>query len=246
MQKLFNYRFFTLINIIIIWQALAVMINSNDFPTPVNVLISLYYHTFEDELLFHLGVTLYRVFIAFLFAMIIGIFFGILMGNYKKIDKNLDSLLTLGLNMPALVTIILCYIWFGLTDAAAIFAVIINKVPTVVVTIREGCKAINKDFMEISKVYKLSRQDTFFKIYLPQIYPYVMVSARSGLSLIWKIVLVVELLGRSSGVGFQLSMFFQFFDITSILAYSFAFIIVILFIENFILQPIEKKVTAWR
>ena len=246
MQKLFNYRFFTLINIIIIWQALAVMINSPEFPTPVNVLISLYYHTFEDELLFHLGVTLYRVFIAFVFAMGIGIFFGILMGSYEKIDKNLDSLLTLGLNMPALVTIILCYIWFGLTDAAAIFAVIINKVPTVIVTIREGCKAVNKELMEISKVYKLSKSDTFKKIYLPQIYPYVMVSARSGLSLIWKIVLVVELLGRSSGVGFQLSMFFQFFDITSILAYSFAFIIVILFIENFILQPVEKKVTAWR
>lgn len=246
MQKLFNYRFFTLINIIIIWQAIAVMINSPEFPTPVNVLISLYYHTFEDELLFHLGVTLYRVFIAFVFAMGIGIFFGILMGTYEKVDKNLDSLLTLGLNMPALVTIILCYIWFGLTDVAAIFAVIINKVPTVIVTIREGCKAVNKELMEISKVYKLSKYDTFKKIYLPQIYPYIMVSARSGLSLIWKIVLVVELLGRSSGVGFQLSMFFQFFDITSILAYSFAFIIVILFIENFILQPVEKKVTQWR
>ena len=222
------------------------MINSPEFPTPVNVLISLYYHTFEDELLFHLGVTLYRVFIAFVFAMGIGIFFGILMGTYEKVDKNLDSLLTLGLNMPALVTIILCYIWFGLTDVAAIFAVIINKVPTVIVTIREGCKAVNKELMEISKVYKLSKYDTFKKIYLPQIYPYIMVSARSGLSLIWKIVLVVELLGRSSGVGFQLSMFFQFFDITSILAYSFAFIIVILFIENFILQPVEKKVTQWR
>ena len=246
MKNLFNFRFFTLINIIIIWQALAVIINSSEFPTPVNVLISLYYHTFEDELLFHLGVTLYRVFIAFIFAMGIGIFFGILMGTYEKIDKNLDSLLTLGLNMPALVTIILCYIWFGLTDIAAIFAVIINKVPTVIVTIREGCKAVNKELMEISKVYKLSKYDTFSKIYLPQIYPYVMVSARSGLSLIWKIVLVVELLGRSSGVGFQLSMFFQFFDITSILAYSFAFIIVILLIENFILQPVEKKVTAWR
>ncbi|MGB5867822.1 MAG: ABC transporter permease, partial [Arcobacteraceae bacterium] len=64
--------------------------------------------------------------------------------------------------------------------------------------------------------------------------------------LIWKIVLVVELLGRSSGMGFQLSMFFQFFDITSILAYSFSFIIVILFIESFILQPLEKKLTRWR
>ncbi len=246
MNNLYNNRFFTLINIIIIWQALAVIINSTVFPTPINVAESLYYHTFEDELLFHLGETLYRVSLAFIFAMGIGIFFGILMGTNKKVDDNLDSLLTLGLNMPALVTIILCYIWFGLTDLAAIFAVIINKVPTVIVTIREGCKAVNKELMEISKVYKLSNFDTFFKVYLPQIYPYIMVSARAGLSLIWKIVLVVELLGRSSGIGFQLSMFFQFFDITSILAYSFAFIIVILFLENFILQPIEKKLTAWR
>ncbi len=246
MYEFFNNRFFILIHIIIIWQIVAVILNSTIFPTPINVLLSLYYHTFEDELLFHLGITLYRVFIAFVFAMVIGILFGILMGTYKKIDNYLDSLLILGLNMPALVTIILCYIWFGLSDLAAILAVIINKVPTVIVTIREGCKAVNKELMEISKVYKLSKLDTFFKVYLPQIYPYVMVSARSGLSLIWKIVLVVELLGRSSGIGFQLSMFFQFFDITSILAYSFSFIIVILFIESFILQPMEKKVTAWR
>ena len=39
------------------------------------------------------------------------------------------------------------------------------------------------------------------KVIFPQLYPYLMSSARSGLSLIWKIVLVVELLGRSEGVG---------------------------------------------
>ena len=48
------------------------------------------------------------------------------------------------------------------------------------------------------------------KILLPQLYPYILSSARSGLSLIWKIVLVVELLGRSNGVGFKLYGFFNF------------------------------------
>lgn len=230
----------------IFWQAMALILDTNKLPTPVDVLLSMYYHSFEDELFFHLGITLYRVFISFLIAMIIGIFFGILMGRYKEIDDNLDSLLIFGLNLPALVTIILCYIWFGLSDTAAILAVIINKVPTVIVTIREGCKAVNYELLELSKVYRISSYETFTKIYLPQIYPYIMVSARSGLSLIWKIVLVVELLGRSDGVGFQLAMFFQFFDITSILAYSFSFILVILFIESAILQPLESHVTKWR
>mgnify|MGYP001423901041 CR=1 FL=1 len=48
------------------------------------------------------------------------------------------------LNIPALVLIILSYIWFGLTEVAAIVAVSLNKIPNVVVTIREGAKSIDK------------------------------------------------------------------------------------------------------
>lgn len=65
-------------------------------------------------------------------------------------------------------------------------------------------------------------------------------------SLIWKIVLFVELLGRSDGIGFQISMFFQFFDIKSILSYSFAFIFVVLLIESLILKPLDNKIKRWK
>jgi len=239
-------RLLSLSTFVIVWQASSIMLNSAVFPTPVDVLGSLYTHTFKGELLYHLGITLQRVCIAFFIAMFIGISFGIVMGRYKRVDSFFDPLLVFGLNLPALVTIILCYIWFGLTDIAAILAVIINKVPNVIVVIREGAKAVDRELMQIASVYKLNKKDTFFKVYLPQIYPYVIASARNGLALIWKIVLVVELLGRSDGIGFQLSMFFQFFDITSILAYAIAFMIIVLFIEAFILRPIEIKTSSWR
>ena len=81
----------------------------------------------------------------------------------------------------------------------------------------------------------------FFKVILPQLYPYLLSSARSGLSLIWKIVLVVELLGRSNGVGFKLYGFFQFFDISGILAYTLAFVILIIFVEFILIRPFEKE-----
>lgn len=239
-------RFISILIIFILWQTLALLINSDTFPTAVDVFKSLYFHLTQGELLYHLSITLLRVVITFFIAMLIGVFFGILMGEYKKVDNALDTLLVIGLNIPALVTIIICYIWFGLTDVAALLAVILNKVPTVIVTIREGARTIDLKYMQIAQVYKVSKYDTFTKIYLPQIYPYIMASARTGLSLIWKIVLVVELLGRSSGMGFQLSMFFQFFDIESIMAYSMAFIIVILLIETYILRPLEKKANKWR
>ena len=203
-------------------------------------------HLLNKDLIFHVSITLQRVFIAFIIAMIIGVFFGIIMGLFPKVDSLLDIFLIIGLNMPALVTIIICYIWFGLTDFSAILAVIINKVPIIIVNIREGIKSMDKKYLDLAKIYEIPKKDIIRKIYLPQIYPYIMATTRLTISLVWKIVLVVELLGRSDGVGFQIALFFQDFDITSIFAYSFAFIFIVILIEKILLNPLEIKMRRWR
>ncbi len=232
--------------VVIVWQASSIAVNSELFPSVIDVLKNLSQQIANKELFSHLFITLYRVFVAFFITMIIGVIIGIAMGFYQKIDEMLDFLLILFLNIPALVTIIVCYIWFGLSDFAAILAVVINKVPIIVTNIREGTRAFEKKYMDFAKVYKLSKKEIIFNIYLPQLYPYLMATTRLSLSLIWKIVLVVELLGRSDGIGFQISMYYQFFDISSILAYSFAFIFVILLIEHKILKPIDNRLKAWK
>lgn len=239
-------RSLSMLGFIIIWQVAAILVSSELLPSPIQVIISMWEHLKSGELLRHLGITLLRVAMSFIIAMIIGVAIGMLMGSRDIWNKLLDSLIILALNIPALVTIILCYIWFGLTETAAVLAVAINKIPMVIIGIREGARAIDKGFLELGQVYKLSRKDIFFKIYLPQLYPYLFGSARNGLALIWKIVLVVELLGRSNGIGFQLGTYFQFFDITSILAYTFAFALVIFTIEALIMRPLEAKLNRWR
>jgi len=98
----------------------------------------------------------------------------------------------------------------------------------------------------VGQVFQVPRLRTLRQIYLPQLYPYLMAAARSGLALIWKIVLVVELLGRSNGIGFQLGTYFQFFDITSILAYTVAFAAVVLVIEGLLMRPLERRLSRWR
>ena len=150
------------------------------------------------------------------------------------------------MRIPALVTIILCYIWFGLSETAAVIAVTVNKIPMVAVSLREGARAVDKKLLQVAQVYGLSRRDTFFKVYLPQLTPYLFGSARNGLSIIWKIVLVVELLGRSNGVGFQIGSYFHFFDITGILAYTLAFSLVIFGVEALLLRPLEAHLNRWR
>lgn len=239
-------RVTSLLVLVIIWQVAALIGQSDVLPTPWVVCRSLLTHLQSGELIFHLSMTLQRVLFAFVIALFLGSLIGYLMGRGKRTNAALDGLLILALNLPALVTIILCYIWFGLTEVAAVLAVSINKIPTVAVTIREGARALDSDLLDVGKAYRIGRIKTLRKIVLPQLYPYLLASARSGLALIWKIVLVVELLGRSNGVGFQLGAFFNFFDIASILAYTLAFALVIFIIESMILQPVDRYVSRWR
>lgn len=239
-------RFLSVLSFIIIWQSISLLVNNDVFPTIVDIFRSFFDHLLNKDLAFHVGITLKRVLIAFFIAMFIGVILGVMMGLSSKIDAFFDIFLIIGLNIPALVTIIICYIWFGLTDFSAILAVIINKVPIIIVNIREGVKSMDKKYLQLAQIYNLSWSDIFKKIYLPQIYPYIMATTRLTISLIWKIVLVVELLGRSDGVGFQIAMFFQDFDIKSIFAYSLAFILIVILIEKVILNPIENRVKKWR
>ena len=225
-----------------LWQGLAWVIASPDFPSLFAVINSVQFHLNEGEMVANILITLRRVLLSFIIAMLLGGIIGIIMGVNARINKLSDSLLIIMLNIPALVTILLCYIWFGLVESAAIAAVVINKIPTVVVMIREGARAVDKDLLAVAKIYQLPASKTFFKVFLPQLYPFIIASARSGLSLIWKIVLVVELLGRSDGVGFALNTLFQFFDIAGILAYTLVFVVIILLIEALIFKPFDKLV----
>ena len=229
-----------------LWQALSFALDNKSVPSPATVLLTLYREMVDGELPLHLGTTLARVAIGFGLAMFAGVGLGMLMGRSVRWDRPLDSILILGLNTPALVVIILCYVWFGLTETAAVLAVTLNKLPSVAVSIREGARAIDPKLMEVARIYRLSRRDTFFSIYLPQLYPYLFGAARNGLSLIWKIVLVVELIGRSDGIGFRLGSLFHFFDIAGILAYTLAFMLVIFSIEALLLRPLEARLNRWR
>ena len=245
-KYLFFIKFSSLLVLFVIWEILAIYIDNNVFPSFLIILKTLSNQIIEGELIYHLSITLYRVLVSFFLAMLLGTIIGIVMGINKKVDILFDGWNILFLNMPALVLIILSYVWFGLTEIAAIIAVSLNKIPNVVVTVREGAKTIDKNIMEIAKIYKVNNIKKFFSFFLPQLYPYLIAAARGGIALIWKIVLVVELLGRSNGVGFKLHEYFQFFDIASILSYTLAFVAIMLLIENLVFYPLDKKANKWR
>lgn len=231
---------------IAIWWVAARLAGAHLLPGPQQVLAAVFAAARSGELFFHLGATLARVFFAFVIAMAAGTAIGLLMGRVKLVDRLLDPWLIVLLNLPALIIIVLAFIWGGLTEIAGVLAVAINKLPNTVVTVREGGRALDPGFDEMAQVFAMPRLKALRHVVLPQLAPYVGAAARSGLSLVWKIVLIVELLGRPNGVGFEIGIAFQLFDVTRILAYALTFVLVILAIETALVQPLERRASRWR
>jgi len=229
-----------------IWQVAAMLAGSPVLPPPTEVAAAAWQHLVDGDLPYNIALTLARVLVAFAAAMLLGTAIGIALGRSRLLDELFDGWLVIALNMPALVTIVLCYVWFGLNEWAAVIAVAVNKAPLVVAITREGARALDRPLLEMVQLFEVPRGRVLRRIVLPQLAPSLMAAARSGLALTWKIVLVVELLGRPNGVGFQIRSFFNFFDIAGILAYTLVFIAVILAIEAFVLQPLDRAAGRWR
>ena len=232
--------------LLILWVLLDLLDVHPELPAPGQVAVAFVSEWRSGDLPFHLTATLQRVGLAFFGAMAVGSAMGLAMGRWPRINALLDPVLLIALNIPALVVIVMAYILIGLNETAAFLAVAANKIPNVAVIMREGMRSLPGVYFDVAHVFRLGRWKTFWHVSLPQLQPFLVSSARSGISLIWKIVLVVELLGRSNGVGFQIHMFFQLFDLASILAYTFAFTLVMIAVDFGLMKPWERRASRWR
>lgn len=242
-----SVRALSLFGLLAIWTLAAwITADPQVLPTPYSLASPAWQAITSGDLPYHLGRTLLRVIGAFALAMSVGLALGLAMGLNPKLDQWLDPWLVVFLNLPALVLIVLCYLWIGLNETAAIIAVTLNKIPNVVTVIREGARALDPGLSAMARVFAMPFGTRLCHVTLPQLAPFIAGAARSGLAVIWKIVLVVEFLGRSDGIGFQIHLYFQLFDVTHVLIYAFSFIAVMLAVEWSLLQPWERRTRRWR
>lgn len=208
-----------------LWSVIAALHGDPTIlPSPLTVFRITWQETVSGTLPRHVIATFTRVVFAFVLAMGLGTALGILLGLLPRLNRWVDPWVMIFLNVPALVVIVLCYLWIGLNETAAIVAVAVNKTAMVCVTIREGVRARDPALSDMAAVFRMPPLRRLRHVLLPQLRPYIAASVRNGLAVIWKIVLVVEFLGRPDGVGFQIHLYFQLFDVGHVLAYSMSFV----------------------
>lgn len=239
-------RAYSILVLFAAWLGLSFVFSPQVLPGPLPVFAAIWENMASGEGFYHLYKTILRVLLGLTIAMIIGSVFGVLMGISPKGEKFLESWVMVGLTIPAVVYAIITLLWFGLNDFAAVIAIGVTAFPAVAINMWQGVKDIDMQIITMAKAFQVPRADLIRKVVLPQTVPYVLAATRYALGISWKIATTVELIGMSSGVGYMLNYWFGLFSMTQVLAWTLTFTLVLLAIEFLLINPFEKRATAWR
>lgn len=229
-----------------LWLALSLTLSETVMPGPRATLSFLREEMVRGDLWFNLAMTFKRVVIAFVIAMLLGVGLGVASGASRRWDATIGVWITVGLTIPRIVLFVAAYLLLGLTDFAAIVALIITVVPTVVVQIREGTHALDGKLLEMARAYHRPKLLVWRHVVLPQLLPYFIGTARGALSLAWKMVVLAELLGRTDGVGYMIYFNFQLFNMKGVLAYGLAMMIVLAVLDFGFVLMMRRATFRWR
>jgi len=232
--------------LVLAWYVASLFLSPSVLPGPAAVFSAMWENLGLSDTYVNLYKTVVRVVGGMAIAVVFGLIIGLAMGLWKFGEEFLDSWVLVAFTVPSVVYGILSILWFGLNDTAAIIAIGVTAVPAVAINIWQGVKAIDMSIVNMGKAFHFSRRSILQKIIIPQVVPYILAAFRYALGLAWKIATVVELIGLSSGVGYQLNYWFGLFNMTQVLAWTILFTIVLLLIEFLILKPVEAWLTRWR
>lgn len=233
-------------SVVVAWAWLSRMLSARVFPGPAETLQFLWREWERGRLLTHVVATMDRVLVSFAIAMAAGVLIGIFMGTSQRIERLGSAWLLTGLAIPRIVPIVGAYILIGLNDRAAITAIVLVMVPTIVTQVQEGARALDQRLVQMAGAFRRSRWAMLRHVVAPQLFPYIAGTARSTMSMAWKMVVFAELMGRSNGVGYQISFYFQMFDMRGILAYGLAMIIILAVVDQLMMHMWNWYAFRWR
>lgn len=230
--------------LILIWQLLykAEIWSPYLFPSPKEVWDSLRHHIENGQIWEATRGSLRRLAIGFTLAFIIGMTIGIACGTMRWVDETLGSLV-LGLqSLPSITWLPLAVLWFGLTQKAIIFVVLMGSIFAIAISARDGVRNIPVLQRRAAQVFGASRLQTIRYVTLPGMLPSMAQGLKLGWSFSWRSLMAGELLFVSAGLGHLLQVGRDLNDMPLVLAVMAVIVAIGLAFDRLLFGPMESWV----
>jgi NitT/TauT family transport system permease protein len=229
-----------------IWWFSSLSVPHYILPGPARVWDALRLIAANGDLWNNLGITLWRVVVGFVVAALVGLPFGIVLGANKRAGEFFEPVLPVLNTVSSAIWAIFAIIWFGISNATTIFVVFMTAMPLIITNVWQGTGTVNPDFIELAQVLRMPRWKVMTKIYLPTILPYFFSGARLAFGFSWRVSLVAETIGSSSGVGYRLRQAADLIRTDQVFAWTLTLVIMMATIEMAMMKPLENYLFRWK
>ena len=188
--------------ILVTWRALVIWSGTRVFPSPLRVQQGLV-ELIQKGLFFrYMGDSLYRVGAGYLLAVGLGIPAGLLLGWYSVAAYTANPLIQMLRPISPLAWIPLAIIWFGASDAAAIFLIFLASFFPVVVATMNGVRSVPAVYRQAGQNFGLSPVALLRRVIFPAALPQMLVGLRIALGIAWLVIVAAEMIAVTSGLGY--------------------------------------------
>ena len=156
------------------------------------------------QFLTDVGMTVFRVMAGFLISAAVAVPLGLLIGTYAPCSGVLEYLFSFVRYLPASAFIPLFILWIGIDEPEKIAVIILGSLPQLVLMIATNVRNTPASMVEVSYTLGVSRAGVLWKIILPKALPDIVDTLRIVLGWAWTYVIVAELVGASSGIGYMI------------------------------------------
>lgn len=241
LQRLALFAFFA-----VLWWYAAARVPSFVLPGPQKVLTALDGLIHSQTFLHDIGATMGRVFSGFLLAVAIGTPLGLALGTSRVLARFFEPLLAVFNTVSSAIWAIFAIIWFGISDATTVFVVFMTAMPLVLTNVWQGAQAVERQYVELARSFRMSRLQILLKISLPSILPYFFSGARLAFGFGWRVSLVAETLGASDGIGYRLRQAADLVQSDQVFAWTVLLVALMLLLEAGVLKPLERRLFRWK
>jgi NitT/TauT family transport system permease protein len=231
--------------IVLAWEIVAGSF-PGALPTLRAIWDSLLLLTETHELQRQLAISLHRSLTGLTIGAALGFFTGAAAGFCKPVYYLLKPLIGVLLSSPAVVVVMLAMVWFGIGSSMAIFITALFTVPIMYVSVVEGMGMIDRDLIEMAAVYRISKWNLWWSIYLPALATAVLTGFAFAAGTAFRKTVMAELLGSNDGIGYAMAMTRFNLDTARLFAWVVVSLLVAGALEFLLVSPVAHYLERWR
>jgi sulfonate transport system permease protein len=230
-----------------LWQISAARgwVSSHTLASPAQVLVSLWALADDGTLSQNLLVSLGRVVKGMAFAILIGGSLGLLAGLSRLGEYAIDAPMQMLRTLPVLALIPFFILWFGIGETPKVALIAVAAAFPIYLTVYAGIRGVDTKLVEVAKVLDLSRSALIRHVILPAALPSALVGFRYAIGVAWLILVVVEQINATSGIGYLMNDARDFMR-TDIMVVGLLIYAALGLVVDIIVRLLERHLLAWR